>query len=489
MKINKTYRLLFVFLGISLLHPAFCQKSDPARLERIVNELADDSYLGRGFGTEEGRKAAEYIVSEMEKSGVDPFFESWLHSFHYRRSSFNIDGNNVVGIIRSEHTELADEYIIIGAHYDHVGWKKVNGDTIVYNGADDNASGVAGVIELGRLFSENRDKLGRSIVLMAFDGEETGLIGSQKFVDEFLSGSNPRIDPASVAAMFSLDMIGMYDTHGGIDILGIEMIDSHAEILDGALEAAPVEIVKSNGILQNRTDTAPFGRIGIPSVHIWTSTESPYHKPEDDSHLLEYESMGKIVDFTYALTMELSKSETVNAKGMDPGADTKDKIFTPMISLNAGSSYFDYEDFWYRSHSVFSYAAGVALEARIGKLLALQPEALYEWSGSKVASGNLHMHSLTIPVSMLIKTMDPSGMGVRVYYQAGGYYRYVFGSSDPDYAIDFQEMDYGLTMGGGFDIMKVRIGYVYRISLQDISKTDPLNTRIKGSYFNISYRF
>ena len=97
--------------------------SEASTLKKHVNILASDSLLGRGFGTPQGYLAAQYIASQFKAAGIDPLNGAYLHPFNHREGILNIPGNNVVGIIPGNNPELKDEYIVLGAHFDHLGWK------------------------------------------------------------------------------------------------------------------------------------------------------------------------------------------------------------------------------------------------------------------------------------------------------------------------------------------------------------------------------
>jgi aminopeptidase YwaD len=486
--------LLFVSLGL------YGQKADEARLEKVVTDLASDTFLGRGFGSEGGRLAAAYIKDQFEDAGIDPLLESYFHSFEHRNGILNITGYNVAGIIPGSDPELKDEYIILGAHYDHLGWELSDGDTVVYNGADDNASGVASILEVGRILAKRPDLLGRSVIIVAFDGEESGLIGSKAFVSELLTGEGAVIDSASVAAMFSLDMVGMYSANEGVELLGMEMLTDFEQLIADATTYMPVDIVRMDGLLPRATDTAPFGKIGVPSVHVFTGMESPYHKPEDDSDLLDYEGMAAVVDFMASLTRELSTipEVRVSEKLEVMAAVGHLKRFNPGVTLNTGGARHNYKNDFYKAKGLFAYGAGVFVELRLTQWLALQPEVLYEWSGSRIEDGKLRTHSVTAPVSLLLTSPDEQGNGVRGYYQFGGYYSYAFGgriqyddgtSVAVDYLNDYSDMDYGVVFGFGVEIMNFRMGYVWQRSLVDFTTGDEADVRHAGSFFKLGWAF
>ncbi|MCF8226697.1 MAG: M20/M25/M40 family metallo-hydrolase [Bacteroidales bacterium] len=491
----KSFKLLpgLVFILCNLI--AYGQHADEQRLREIVSTLASDEYLGRGFGSKGGDMAAEYIIGEFRASGIEPYVDGFRQDFVHRLGILNIEGANIVGIVRGNDPALSDEYVIIGAHYDHVGWKMEENDTVVYNGADDNASGVAAITEIGRLLTETSGKPGRNVIIVAFDGEESGLIGSKAFVRDFITVEDAPIQPDKVVAMFSLDMVGMYDTHGGLELNGIELIKENRNLLSAAQEIAPVEVIKTNDKIPNRTDTAPFAAIGIPSVHTFTGTESPYHKPEDDSDLLEYEGMTLITDFLAALVGEISISEKIEKnRQMESIAEKGSymKYFNPGVILNTGGTFFDYKNDYFRAKSVFACGAGFMFETRITQWLSIQPEVIYEWTGSQTATGNLRTHSVTVPLSLLLTTPDEGGNGFRAYYQVGGYYSYAFSgqvnAASLDFVNDYNDTDYGIVAGVGMEIMSFRIGYFYRSSLVDFT-IDQQDVRLRGSFVKVGWVF
>lgn len=490
------------FLMLSLLLPGVkAQNADAQRLEKAVTYLASDAMMGRGFGSAEGRRASLYVRDQFAEAGIAPFVDGYFQEFSHRTSVLNITGYNVVGIIEGRNPDLKDEYIVLGAHYDHVGWELQGEDTVVYNGADDNASGTASIIEAGRLLAGQKELLGRSVILVAFDGEESGLNGSRAFVKKFIDAEDPLVPAEKVVAMFSLDMTGMYEAHGGVDLQGIELLADSKELLARAQERAPASITKSDDRIPNRTDTAPFGAVGIPSIHVFTGLESPYHKPEDDSDLLDYQGMATVVDFVVALTAELSTApEVPGSRQMEVIAERGPmKIFNPGVTLHTGSSYHDYNNDFFRAKSVIAASAGFMLETRITQWLALQPEVVYEWSGSQVTGGDLRTHSVTVPVSFLLTTPDERGMGVRGYFQVGGYYSYAFAGQENGNALDFEneynDADYGAVIGVGMEIMHMRIGFVYQGSFVDFTiDSQTLNAvnydvRLNGSFAKLAWVF
>jgi hypothetical protein len=191
-----------------------------ARLEAHVATLAADSMEGRGLGTDGKVLAKRYIAEQFRLAGIEPLGEDFLHHLDLRVGVARVPATNVVGFLEGSDPALKDEYIVLGAHYDHLGYDYREGELVLFPGADDNASGTAAVIELARHFAQNRDAVGRSIVFVAFDGEESGLLGARKFVEDI-----KEIGTEQIKLMFSLDMVGMYAANRGVNLLGMGTVD------------------------------------------------------------------------------------------------------------------------------------------------------------------------------------------------------------------------------------------------------------------------
>ncbi|MGW8316616.1 MAG: M28 family peptidase [Bacteroidales bacterium] len=461
---NRT--LLTTLIAVFSLPLAAQQDPSPDSLHEHVSILASDSLLGRGFGTVQGMEAALYIARQFEEAGVQPLNGSYLHPFNHRQGILNIDGTNVVGMIPGSDPDLKDEFIVLGAHYDHLGWKVENGDTVVYNGADDNASGTASIIEIGRRLAANRDSLGRSVIIAAFDGEESGLIGSTHFVEE------PPVPLQQIKLMFSLDMVGMYEAHGGVDLHGIKNLNEAERMIGELSRTHQMNITKANGRTAQRTDTAPFGNIGIPTVHVFTGTESPYHQPEDEQDKLDYSGMSKIAGYMTDATLQLSRADRISdlpGPG-EEGAAAQEEVFAAGIRILTGSSRHLYKDEFYEGKSIFAAGAGVYGRLRLTDRLALQPELLYQTGGSRHQEGTYRTHALTVPLNVQFTLAEQSY--VRSFVQLGGYYSYHFGGKLGDNSIDYAAIytphEFGLTYGVGFEVMQVQVGLVVERGLNSI---------------------
>ena len=193
---------------------------------------------------------------------------------------------NVVGLLEGSDPELKDEIVIVGGHYDHVGARN---DTIIYNGADDNASGTAGVMALAKAFSFSKQKPNRSVLFMAYTGEEKGLYGSRYYV-----GSDPLFPLEKTAAMLNLDMIGRHDT-SAVDIFGtLESPDLKKVFLEVNtlfnLNHRFGDLKKMRG----SSDHAYFMRKQIPFLFFNTGSHKDLHRPTDTIEKINSDNMALI---------------------------------------------------------------------------------------------------------------------------------------------------------------------------------------------------
>ena len=211
---------------------------------------------------------------------------------------------NVLGMIRGSDSVLKDEYIVIGAHFDHLGYggsgsgSLAPDSAVVHNGADDNASGTAGILELAEKLSFNKKLLKRSIILMAYNAEEEGLLGSKYYVN------NPTIDLSSVIAMINMDMIGRMSDNK-VTIGGTGTSPGFETLLNDVNEKNEMQL-KMSPEGYGPSDHASFYINDVPVLFFFTGTHENYHKPSDDWEHINAKGEKQIVDLVYDLTIKLS---------------------------------------------------------------------------------------------------------------------------------------------------------------------------------------
>lgn len=267
-------------------------------LRAHVKFLASDRLGGRGTPSPGLDIAADYIASQFEMAGLDaPVKGTFFQETMFERGEVKATVKNVIGVIRGTDTALKDTYIFVTAHYDHLGTREQEGVTDpIYNGANDDASGVAGMIEIARQLAAAKPK--RSIVFMGFYGEERGLLGSTYY------GKNPVFPLKSSIAQLNLEQIGRTDDDegprvGAFNLTGFDYTNI-STFLKAPSEKAGVKLEKhekNNEPYFMRSDNAALARVGVPSTTISTAYSYPdYHRSGDHWEKLDYVNFAKVVN-------------------------------------------------------------------------------------------------------------------------------------------------------------------------------------------------
>jgi hypothetical protein len=214
-----------------------------------------------------------------------------------------VKGRNVLGLL--EGSGDTGETIVVGAHYDHLGQvpPRAGGKPLVHNGADDNASGTAGVLEMARVFATG-PRPRRDMLFMTFDGEELGLLGSKHFV------RHPTIELQNVRTMINFDMIGRINRNH-LTVFGVPSGREFRELLENAAEAAGLEY-EAPGLdtgLFSCSDHWPFFRQDIPVLFPFTGIHKQYHQPEDDWELIDSEGAARLLQMIHAVTSQVANME------------------------------------------------------------------------------------------------------------------------------------------------------------------------------------
>lgn len=238
-----------------------------------LSALAHDSMRGRAPGTPGSEHARALLVSGLERAGAQPVDGSYEHPFTWGAGTRS-EGVNVLA--RVDGSEHPDRYIVLGAHYDHLGTR----DGVVYNGADDNASGAAALLAVARALTAR--PLRHTVILAAFDAEESGLRGSRAFV------ADPPVPLERVALMVNMDMIAR--TGGVLWAGGAHHTPALRPILEDVVGDAPLTLrlghdrpgAPEGDDWTNASDHAPFHAQGIPFVYFGVEDHTDYHRPTDD---------------------------------------------------------------------------------------------------------------------------------------------------------------------------------------------------------------
>ncbi len=280
------------------------------RIKEDVAFLADDKLEGRETGSQGEKEAAAYIVKRFEDMGIpgkgtNNYYQSFTFKpktephgeVDYTENSQDstITGTNVLGYIDNQ----AENTIIIGAHYDHLGYggegSLYKGEKAIHNGADDNASGVAVMLDLaGKLKGVNTSN---NYLFMAFSGEEMGLLGSNYFA------KNPTIDSKAVSYMINMDMVGRLKQDSTLAVYGTGTSPIFKQVLSSHNDKFKL-IENESGV--GPSDHTSFYLIDIPVLHFFTGQHEDYHKPGDDSEKLNYEGMETISNYIFDVITDLN---------------------------------------------------------------------------------------------------------------------------------------------------------------------------------------
>jgi Zn-dependent M28 family amino/carboxypeptidase len=280
------------------------------RIGEMMNYLASNDLKGREAGTEGIEMAAVYIENYFKSYGLTPYFESYRDTL----SNFQKPSYNIVGTIEGNDPELKDEFILIGAHYDHIGVvNPENGDAIA-NGANDNASGTISVLEMARYFGTQKTNK-RSLIFALFSAEEKGLLGSKHLAKKL------KEEGLNLYTMLNFEMTGvpMQDKDYLMYITGYEM-SNLAEVSNtyaGENLVGFLPTAKEFNLYQ-RSDNYPFHQeFGVPSHTFCTfdfTNFAYYHKPGDEARLMDFEHMSTVVNKTIPVIEKIANAANQEIK-------------------------------------------------------------------------------------------------------------------------------------------------------------------------------
>jgi hypothetical protein len=455
------------------------------RLTRHVYFLASDSLQGRDAGTIYADKAARYIVQQFEEIGVDPYYKDGFYQpfEKYGTTTFK----NIVGVIPGNDPVLKDEYIIIGAHYDHLGVKNDK----IYNGADDNASGTATIIEMARILKARQSQLKRSVIVVAFDAEEDGLWGSNYLSEQ--------LDLSKIKLMMSVDMVGWLHEGKTLRLHGAATVKDGKKVLQEEAKKMHMDVTIHDfeTSVFGATDTQGFAKKGVPTLYVTTGLKSPYHKPEDDAELIDYQGMDRITNYLADVTECFASQTNMQSSGKIAAIHGgKKKAFEIGPTVALANSYIAFPKAAFNGKNRYGFDAGIATQTRLGSNMALEVKALYEYLNAKYPDESdpyasylpYHQESVLVPVDLLFKT---GGMGMDLSLGIGGYYGYILKANikdQPDLVINPNQWGMGWSIG--FQMGKVKISGERRYQLNSLFAGEGApNARLRSGAFNISYMF
>ncbi|MFQ5644418.1 MAG: M20/M25/M40 family metallo-hydrolase [Thiogranum sp.] len=281
------------------------ERFSATRMQNDVAFLAARDLAGRGAGTAELERAAAYIATQFREAGLQPGGDdgSWFQLWQERVEPLDrtVRLKNVIGILPGSDPGMSGQSLVIGAHYDHLGRGEHSGRSEdrgrIHPGADDNASGLAVLMELARSLKDR--PLPRTLVFIAFSGEETGRLGSRHYV------RHPRFPMDRLIAMLNLDTVGRL---GGkpLILFGTGTANEWAHIFRGVGYVTGVPVKTVHGDFGS-SDQASFIEAGIPAVQFFGGTHADIHRPGDTPDKLDMDGLLKVAGVVYETTRYLAE--------------------------------------------------------------------------------------------------------------------------------------------------------------------------------------
>ena len=326
-------------LGFFLLFvDSLCGQNEKSLIQDLKVDLvylASDYLGGREAGTEYETLAADYIAQRFREIGLSPKGEAhnWYQFFDFNH---NINphqsggeprrGKNILGYIDNQ----SKTTVVLAAHYDHIGMgglaSRHIGEPAIHNGADDNASGVAALFRIADYLKNKSMAKQNNYLFLACSGEESGLLGSKYFVN------NPTVELSTINYMLNMDMVGRLDQQKNLVINGAGTSPSWKSILQN-IEVAGIKVTTTDSGVGPSDHTA-FYLKDIPVLHFFTGVHQQYHKPGDDSQLINFPGLLDVSNYIIALIEELDKKEKLAfSKTKDESRNRKASAFKVTLGV------------------------------------------------------------------------------------------------------------------------------------------------------------
>lgn len=278
-----------------------------------IRYLSDDKLGGRMTGSPGADSAAAYLARRFEQVGLQSAAGGWFQTFTVAKEApvaqhahvGGLRGKNVMGLLPGRDPVLRNETVIVGAHYDHLGlggFGSLDPDSTgkVHNGADDNASGAAMLLRIAERLAQSPP--GRTVLFIAFSGEELGLLGSAHYVKQ------PIYPLSGTLAMINLDMVGRLRDNRLI-VYGARTAKEFPALLDSLNWHAAFDL-KAQGDGYGPSDQSSFYAAGKPVLHLFTDLHEDYHRTTDDWEKINVEGFERVTDFTVGIITALANRPT-----------------------------------------------------------------------------------------------------------------------------------------------------------------------------------
>ena len=294
MKKNIQLLIVVLFVGFAGLGQSF----DEEQLLERLKTLSSDAFEGRKTGEKGGLLAREYIIKTFKELGVSSFGSGYEHKFTFKVRDKEYNAANVLAQVKG--TEFPEKYIVISAHYDHLGVR----DGKTYNGADDDASGIAALFSIAEYLKKNPPR--HTVVLAAFDAEELGLQGARYFVD--------KMKGADIVVNLNMDMISR-SAKNELYVVGTPHNTTLKTIVENFENPTKAKLLIGHNGEDGKqdwttaSDHGAFHNVKIPFLYFGNEDHSGYHNPSDDFENITPEFYKDAVEILLAVFIQVDKSE------------------------------------------------------------------------------------------------------------------------------------------------------------------------------------
>lgn len=344
--------ILSLLLSCSMLFAQSYLDSIELSLKRTVNFLTDTTLMGRKAGSSGELESARYLYDRLSQAGVQMVVPRDGEDFYILLQD-SIHSRNVIGIVPGYDKELKDEYVVIGAHIDHLGsrYLEVNGEKHlqIFRGADDNASGVATLIEVAKMISAQQFLFRRSVIFALFGAEELGMAGSWYFLNRSFK------DVSNIVAMINLDMVGR---SGRDNKLSVYTADGNIEI--GAilkmLSARPLSIAPVHSPLDYfPSDHRLFYEKGIPIALFTSGIHRDYHSVRDTPDKLDYYQMEQLAEYIFSFAQNIANRDDRISIASKQTKEQREKDLYMQVNLDKRATFLHKDERQFLDKWVYKY--------------------------------------------------------------------------------------------------------------------------------------
>lgn len=309
-----TMRLFILFAFLFSAINGYAQTDiTEQEIKQHITFLSADKNKGRYPGTKESERVTRYIRKNFKRSGIKPFGKTYFQPFIAKMrvkkgitDTPRIKTYNVIGAIPGNDPVLSKEYIVLGAHYDHLGMggpSSKKPDTFaIHHGADDNASGTAALLEIGEKLNAHKGQLKRSVLLIAFGAEEQGLLGSKYFTE------HPVVSLSQIKLMVNMDMVGRLNPEKQVYMGGAGTYPGGVEMMTTLGKQLGLNPIVHAGEVGG-SDHVSFYHKNISVMGLHTGGHPQYHTPEDVVALINIPGEKLVCDYIYQAIINLATRE------------------------------------------------------------------------------------------------------------------------------------------------------------------------------------